>query len=203
MVATRSEYKKSEASRKQVVDAAIKTIAKRGFADSSVSDIAKTAGMSKGVVHYHFESKTELIERVLDECCRRMSTRVRRAWEEAGSPTEKIRRALREMWLARVDGSPEMRVLADLMAIGVHDPKIRKPLSVMLHGSREELVGELVKSFASMGLKPRIPANVVPRIVLATLDGLGLHQLFDPPSPEDEKEVFRALEVLAFSMFEL
>src|SRR4029077_895780 len=92
-----SGYKKSETSRQQVLDAAIRTLAKRGFANTSVSDIADAAGMSKGVVHYHFKNKDDLIGRVLVECNGRMSARIRAAWDEPGQPTDRIRRVLRQM----------------------------------------------------------------------------------------------------------
>ena len=197
------EYKKSEGSRKQVVDAAIKTFAKNGFADTSVSDIAASAKMSKGVVHYHFENKDDLIAHVLEECCSRISHRGHAAWEIPGTPTEKIRRALREMWAARTDGSPETRVLTELMAQGIHDAKIRKPLSAMFHATHEALITEFVEAFASIGLKPKIAPHVIPRLVMATLDGLGMHHFFDPPTPDEEKEIFRALELIAFALFEL
>lgn len=201
--ASKSPYKKSEASRQQILDAAVKTLAKRGFASTSVSDIAATAGMSKGVVHYHFSSKDDLIARVLEQCSRTMSARVRRAWDLPGAPVEKIRSALREMWSTRSDGSPEMRVLVDLMALAVHDAKLRKPMSALFLGMRTELVEEFVKSFRELGLKPKVPPHIIPKLVMALLDGLGLHRIFDPPSPSDEKDTLRALEVIAFALFEL
>ncbi len=199
----KTEYKKSEASRQQVIDAAIKTIAKRGIVNTSVSDIASTAGMSKGVVHYHFKSKDDLLARVLEQCSARMSERVRRAWDQPIAPVEKIRGALREMLATRTDGSPEVRVLADLMAHSVHDAKLRKPMSTAFHAMRCEMVDEFVKSFTEIGLKPKVPAHIIPKLMMATLDGVGLHHLFDTPSEEDDREILRALEVVAFSLFEL
>ncbi len=196
-------YKKSEISRQQVLDAAVKTLAAKGFAQTSVSDIAATAGMSKGVVHYHFASKDDLIARVLTQCCDALGERVRVAWSAAGTPTDKVRRSLRAMWATRTDGSPEMSVLADLMALGVHDPKIKKPLALRLRQAREELAQELVASFDELGLRPKLPARTIPRLVMATLDGLGLHQIFDPPSEAEQHEIIRALELFAFSLFEL
>jgi len=200
---SKSGYKKSETSRQQVLDAAIKTLAKRGFTNTSVSDIADAAGMSKGVVHYHFASKEDLIVRVLGQCYDTLSAAVRSAWSEPGTPPERIRRALRAMWITRTGGSAEMTVVADMMAQGIHDPKIKKALTARFHTSREELVVELVAGFEKLGLRPKLPADVVARIVMATLDGLGLHQIFDPPSEAENSEVARALEMFAFSLFEL
>lgn len=200
---TKSEYKKSEASRQQVIDAAVKTIAKRGIANTSVSDIAAAAGMSKGVVHYHFKSKDDLLARVLLQCSEKMSTRVRKAWEAQVSPVEKIRGALREMLATRTDGSPEVRVLADMMGQSVHDAKLRKPMSEVFHSMHCEMVDEFVKSFTALGLKPKVPPHIIPKLVIATLDGMGLHHLFDPPNEDDDRELLRALEVIAFALFEL
>lgn len=199
----KSEYKKSEASRQHVIDAAIKTMAKRGVVNTSVSDIADAAGMSKGVVHYHFKSKDDLLARVLQQCSARMSERVRRAWDQPVAPLEKIRGALREMLATRTDGSPEVKVLADLMGHSVHDAKLRKPMSAVFHDMRCEMVDEFVKSFTAIGLKPKVPAHIIPKLMMATLDGVGLHHLFDPPSEEDDREILRALEVVAFSLFEM
>lgn len=201
--ASGGRYKKSEASRQAVLDAAIQTIAKRGFVHTSVQDVADAAGMSKGVVHYHFDSKDDLVARVLELCAERLSARVRKAWDAAGTPSDKIRHALREMWLTRTDGSPEMRTLAELMAQGVHDPKLNRPLSTSFHAAREEMVQAFVSAFSAIGLRPKLPAHVIPRLLMATLDGIGLHRLFDPPTDAEDRELFRALEAIAFSMFEL
>jgi AcrR family transcriptional regulator len=155
------------------------------------------------VVHYHFANKDDLIGRVLTQCCDVMADRVRAAWTVPGTPLDRIRRALRELWATRTDGSPEMRVLAELMAQGVHDPNIKQALAARFQHGREELIRELMASFDALGLRPKVPPQTIPRIVIATLDGLGLHQIFDPPGDDDQKEIIRALELFAFSLFEM
>ncbi len=118
-VQRRRTYKKSETSRRQVLDAAIRVLSQQGYAHTSVSEIAQAAGMSKGAVHYHFESKEDLIAHVLEACAGAMRQRVEAVWNEPGEPAEKIRRALRAMRVERRDANPEMRVLSDLMAQGI------------------------------------------------------------------------------------
>src|SRR3954467_3710905 len=53
--------------RTKLLDAAAKVFAERGFANSSVDDVAAAAGMSKGAVYWNFDSKDDLIEALLDE----------------------------------------------------------------------------------------------------------------------------------------
>ena len=54
-----------KARRKQIVDTAIRTIAARGYSQTSLAEIAREAGISKGVISYHFEGKGDLIEEIL------------------------------------------------------------------------------------------------------------------------------------------
>ena len=52
-----------QARRKQIVDAAIETIAEIGYAKASFARIAERAGLSStGLISYHFANKSELIE---------------------------------------------------------------------------------------------------------------------------------------------
>lgn len=196
----RGSYKKSEASRQQVLEAAVRTLAERGYAKTSVGDIARAAGMSKGAVHYHFESKHDLIAKVLDHCAMTMRDRVRAAWEAPGEPAEKVRRALGEMRRMRREELPELRVLADLMAQGLHEPAIRAQMAALFEANRKEVVEHLVPSLSAFGLEPTIPLHVVPRLLLGALDGLALHDFFDPPSPEDDAAVQQALEAISLSL---
>jgi TetR/AcrR family transcriptional regulator, fatty acid metabolism regulator protein len=56
-----------EARRAQLIECAIETIADLGFAQASVAQIAKRAGISKSVVTYYFSTKEELIRQVLTQ----------------------------------------------------------------------------------------------------------------------------------------
>jgi AcrR family transcriptional regulator len=58
----------SDARQKQIVDAAIATLAEVGYARASLAEIAKRAGTSKGVILYHFKGgKDELLEKVVED----------------------------------------------------------------------------------------------------------------------------------------
>lgn len=51
-----------KARRTQLIACTIETIATLGYGKASLSQIAQRAGVSKGVISYHFKSKDELIE---------------------------------------------------------------------------------------------------------------------------------------------
>lgn len=51
----------------QILRVAIETIASLGYAQASVGQIAARAGISKGVITYHFASKDEIMEQIVKE----------------------------------------------------------------------------------------------------------------------------------------
>ncbi|MEU3017823.1 TetR/AcrR family transcriptional regulator [Nocardiopsis sp. NPDC007018] len=54
-----------EARRAQIIEAAVETIAEMGYPNASLARIARTAGISKGVISYHFDGKDELVDQVV------------------------------------------------------------------------------------------------------------------------------------------
>jgi AcrR family transcriptional regulator len=55
------------ARRAQIVTAAIDTIAEAGYGQASLARIAERAGISKGVISYHFAGKDDLIREIVAE----------------------------------------------------------------------------------------------------------------------------------------
>ena len=53
--------------RKQILDASLRLFSEKGFARTSVRDIAKGAGITDAAIYYHFASKRELFEALLEE----------------------------------------------------------------------------------------------------------------------------------------
>ena len=50
-----------------IVSAAGELFTARGFAATSIDDIAKSAGVAKGAVYHHFESKEQIFQRVFEQ----------------------------------------------------------------------------------------------------------------------------------------
>ncbi|MDD7939473.1 TetR/AcrR family transcriptional regulator [Actinomycetospora lutea] len=57
----RRRVDKFEERRRALADAALQTLAERGYARTSLRDIAQCSGSSLGVLHYYFRDKVELI----------------------------------------------------------------------------------------------------------------------------------------------
>ena len=53
--------------RQQILDASLRLFSERGFARTTVRDIARQAGITDAAIYYHFESKQELLEALVEE----------------------------------------------------------------------------------------------------------------------------------------
>lgn len=51
--------------RLQLIEATVETLARRGYAQMTLSDVAMTAGLSHGLVNFHFETKQKLLTATL------------------------------------------------------------------------------------------------------------------------------------------
>lgn len=199
----RSVYRKSEESRKQVLDAAVATFAQRGIANTSVQDIADAAGLSKGAVHYHFESKEELLQRVLEQCLGAVEQRVLHTLNEPNLPMDRLRRAIAEMWTVHRDGLPEILIVTELVTLARQNEPIREALAAAFRSTRQLIIDVGFSRLLEMGLRPKVSLDVAARLLLAMIDGVAVQYCIDPMVPEEEGELLRTIETTMLAMFEL
>src|SRR3990170_4477680 len=53
--------------RQQILDASLRLFSERGFARTTVRDIARQAGITDAAIYYHFASKRDLLEALFEE----------------------------------------------------------------------------------------------------------------------------------------
>ncbi len=77
--------------KEQILSAALRLFAKRGFAATKISDVVKKAGMSHGLVYHYFGSKEEIFYELLKRAMRTSAESILMVEEMQGRPIEKIR----------------------------------------------------------------------------------------------------------------
>jgi len=68
-----NQEERSEKSRQQILDSALKLFSHRGYGATSVRDVAEEAGLSKGNVYHHFPDKESIFRALLDRYFQVMS----------------------------------------------------------------------------------------------------------------------------------
>lgn len=196
------KYKKSETSIATIITAAMRVLARQGYARTSLMDIAQEAGMSKGAVHYHFPTKEALIVKVLEHACNVVAERASGAWNQSSGsdPLTTMRSAVRELWRMRLARTEESSVIADLLAQSIHDESLRPKLADYYNFATTQLSDYLDANLPTLGLKTNAPTPLIARTLNGLLDGLVMQALVDPEAVTEE-HVFRAVDSLAASFF--
>jgi AcrR family transcriptional regulator len=73
-----------ETRRQQLIEATIESLAKRGYSDTTLADVADGAGLSRGIVNFHFESKENLLVATLQFMSEEYADHWNAALEKAG-----------------------------------------------------------------------------------------------------------------------
>ncbi|MFT6144525.1 MAG: AcrR family transcriptional regulator [Myxococcota bacterium] len=109
-----------------IVSEAARLFAAHGFGATSISDIAKAAGVSKALVLYHFSSKDRLRERVMGDLARAWSERFPRVRDIAAEGDDVVRAMFVE-GVAILRQHPDLARLV-MREILSEDPKTRQAL---------------------------------------------------------------------------
>ncbi len=62
-----SEKKPKEVRRKEILDAALKCFSQKGYHETTMNDITKESGLTKGGIYWHFKSKSDIFMAILEE----------------------------------------------------------------------------------------------------------------------------------------
>lgn len=162
-----TQEERSEKSRQQILDAALRLFSHHGYGATSVRDIAEAAGLSKGNVYHHFPDKETIFRALLDRYFQAMSQPdfpFNRALANGSFPEN-----LEELGLAARDTVRDYREYVALIYVdvvefdGSHVRKFYEQMSerfdsfMKSHGLEEQLRGKLAE-----GLSP------VSAVMLAT-----------------------------------
>jgi AcrR family transcriptional regulator len=171
------------ARRAQIIECAIETIATLGYAQASLAQIAKQAGISKGVITYYFASKEELIEQVVKGITTAAASFMRPQIEAAPTATAKLQAYLRSNIAYIAAHRMQMTAIIDIVCNertkdgqlryhpGSEEPSL-EALEAMLHQGQDE--GEFrAFDLRVMAVTIRGAIDAVGRFLVAhpTLDG--------------------------------
>lgn len=95
----------------EILDSATLLLAERGFAEVSLEDVARAAGVTRGAVYHHYRSKAGVLRAVATELQSRVAQSVVEAAEAAGPEADVQLRAGSHAFLEAITATPVVRVL--------------------------------------------------------------------------------------------
>lgn len=163
------------ATRETIVGAAAEGFARRGYEHCSLDDIAQAAGVSKGLLLYHFRSKEELLQAVERTMFSDLLESVKRATAGVGPSLDQALWALDQAWerLRSEDTFLSIYVQVALRAGFDGQTGNLSAISIM-NEHRNILVDGARTTLGSMADALPIDIESLADILLATLSGLAI-----------------------------
>jgi AcrR family transcriptional regulator len=160
-----------QARRTQIVDAAAALFRDQGFANTSMDDIARAVGVSRGVLFYYFDGKAEIGEHTLRLAVRAYSDFVRERVERRRTARGKLHE-FADACLDYQAEHPDLYIaFVDLLGcLGEDEEKFRLTRSLNQR-TRSQLI-ELIQAGMDSGELATVDAGALADIIQAFIDGM-------------------------------
>ena len=178
--------RRREDTRQKLFEAAVELIAERGYAQTTVEDIAVRAGVAKVTVYYNFPSKPALFEELLRHGIGLLTARFREV--VAGQPP---REAVGALIRAQLEYIQRYRAFAQLLLSEMW--RTNREWQQTLRLLREEAIGVIAEVIQAGVDAGEFPAELDVRLASSALFGVGLvvavdWLVFTPERPIGEVE---------------
>src|SRR5258707_1842078 len=119
----RTQAERSERTREQLFDATIDCLLDLGYAGTSVNEICKRAGLSRGAQQHHFATKGELMAHALEYLVGKLRDQVVDAVRELADDPDRVAKGIDLLW--RPFSRPPSPAALELWAAAPTHPDIR------------------------------------------------------------------------------
>lgn len=167
-------------SREQLLDAAAKVFAERGYRGASVEAIAAAAGVTKGALYWNFESKADLFFSLLEE---RVDQRLRVLLDaaEAIAGEETVTPLVSREVSSVVDEERQIHLLThEYWSLAARDPELGARYAERQKALRELISHALVAHHEATCVALTHDPLELATAVLALANGLGMDRIVDP-----------------------
>jgi len=171
---------RSEARRRQILEAALTCFARRGFHKTTMQDVVEQSGLSAGSIYCHYAGKQDIIIAVVEERHRRERALLQRAFEKQ-SFADAVDQLAAD-FIATLRAPEERawrRLTVQLWAESLHDRR----LAVAVRDGVEHpkaILARMVQRAKAQGELPRaIDADAMARLLIAFFQGLVLQLTWD------------------------
>jgi TetR/AcrR family transcriptional regulator, repressor for uid operon len=184
--------------RQRFVDAAWRCAARKGFRDTTVDDVCRELGASKGAFYGYFTSKRALLTALLEDDQSDLDDLMLVLDRRSVTAVECLRRFTKAM-LDRGADPARVRVRADLWAAALTEPEVRERVAALVSHRRSLLRGWVQEAVENGELVTDVVPNALAAVLVALGDGLMLHHAVDatgfrwPNIARVLDEIFRGL----------
>jgi len=185
-VNAKSRERSSDGRRTDLIDAALRVLARDGVASATTRKIADEAGLPLGAVHYWFAGKDDLMEAVVIAVLDKLSDAMERAAAASNGAT--LLDSLRAAWRVVEDDDPGAQLaLYELTSLSIRTPAMRD-LARRQYALYRETAKRITDNWIrASGVDLPGGPEIVAQLCSVVFDGMSIAWLADPDgwNPDD------------------
>jgi AcrR family transcriptional regulator len=181
-----SRQRRQQQTRVELLAAAARVFARRGYHGATLDEIAAEAGFTSGAVYSNFKGKEELFLALTDYELEKRLEDFRAVGEAADTP-EGMTHAASERFGKFIREDPDWPLLYfEFWAYGARNPELRAEFSKRRLAIQTVLAEMIERQRAELGVQIPIAADQVAVALGALINGLAFERVIDPQSVPDE-----------------
>jgi TetR/AcrR family acrAB operon transcriptional repressor len=161
--------------RKVLIDAALSVFSHKGYAQATLEEVAKEAGVTRGAIYWHFGNKFEMFYAVLQELYKKASARVKKIIDSDQRPLSKLQQLMIELFLI-ASNEEEFGIIEEVQLFkarkGEEFNRLYKDHVENVKYMRELLTGLIQEGIAAGELDSRLDPNVAIVALLSYIAGI-------------------------------
>jgi len=187
---------RSDEKAQAIIDAARRCLSEKGYGATTIAEIAAEAGVSRGLLHYYFESKEQLLAQVVRAGLDAYMELVAAMFAQSKNADD-LAKALSTVVRAFLESDPTVVDLGMVcVTLARESPLVARELEDLYRQFREAICEGLEEAVDKGIIDPAIPLDALAAVLLAITDGLAMQFLVLPELAADES-MWEGLEMAA------
>jgi len=182
----------------RIIDAMRSSVARRGSAGSTFDHVSREAGVSRGLLHYYFGTKEQLLVEAIRRDCDLRLERLEQQLSTAKTSADFIDLMRRSLQETVAEDAEFITLVFELFTLSLRNRDIAEEYADLIRRTREHVARMLAAAQRDGVLRLHAEPEVVAEILFSLGDGIALRMLTEPD--RDYTDTMRAAVTCASSL---
>ncbi len=164
----------------RIVEAMRRSVARRGTAGSTFDHVSREAGVSRGLLHYYFGTKEQLLVEAVRRDCELRMEQLEHQLAGAQTAEDFIDLMARNLHTALRNDPDFVTLVFELFTLSRRNADIAVAYAELMRGTREQVAAMLAVAQREGILHLHAEPEVVAEVLFSLADGMALRMLSEP-----------------------
>jgi AcrR family transcriptional regulator len=164
----------------RIIDAMRSSVARRGTAASTFDHVSREAGVSRGLLHYYFGTKEQLLAEAVRRDCDLRLERLERQLSTAKTADDFIGLMAQNLQTTISEDPAFVTLVFELFTLSRRNADIAVEYAALMRNTREHVAGMLDAAQREGVVRLHAEPEVVAEVLFSLGDGMALRMLTEP-----------------------